>query len=1139
MKSFWLTFIIIISLPYLGFSQFQNQYSLFERTITIKIDSSLSAYTLPDSFLIQDSEQVWLDSIRMELKTDYVMEYMEGKITFLEILPADQSIKIYYQFLPLKIQRNYFRRELLRYQPVDSEKSTIPKTSLVQRKSRESASTLQQKGSIVRGISIGTNQGLKLESGLRMQISGKIGDKLEVVAALTDQNTPIQPEGNTQTLQEIDKVFIQLKGEQFQATLGDYYLSFEGTEFSTYNRKLQGAMGTVEFGKTKATLSGAVSRGKYTTNYFLGQEGNQGPYQLKGDRGQIDIIVLAGTEKVWIDGQLMTRGENNDYIIEYSNGQITFTRHRLITADSRITVDFQYSDQKFQRSLYGMNVATQTKNEKLKLGLRLLRESDNKDNPLDYSLTDKNRSQLQLAGDNPDSAYVSGVNPIGTGKGNYVEDVDSTSKRFYRYVGPDSGDYNIAFSYAGTDKGSYDRVEYNKYEYKGLGNGNYIPAVFLTPPESHDLADLELAYQPWQNFNIQTELALSRLDKNLFSSKQDGNNTGLAMSTRLGLTKQPIKLLGTNFGKLDLSAKYRRVQQEFQYIDRSEEVEKDRKWDLTSSVPRQEEIFEMNGGYFPFQFLNVTGNFGENRRGDNFLSRRWSLGSEIISKKLPQVRYRIESINSKNKLSKRVGGSWVRQKGNAKYKLWKLESLVNFQAEEKKETFQDTLDGFRFYEVGSSLKLADWKKMSITFGLTQRQNDKFEDGKFNHESKALTEFASWQLKNWKNLSLSMEYTHRQRTYADTALAPKMTDLADFRGDYSLLKRAISTNWHYQLSNTQVAKQERIYIKVERGQGNYRFDEDLNEYVPDALNGEYILRVRTTDEFIPVIELRTSSTIKFRPELFLKSGNQSDFLPTWKKWLSLISTETFIQLEEKTKEPDVWSIYRLDLSQFQGDSTIYGTKTIRNDIYLNRNKRKFSIRLRYNKRNNLSNQYLEGGQQFSVSEYALRVQSQLSSKLGTQFDIKNRHEQKLYKIPGRSDKNIFARQADLDVSYRPRQPLELAIKTKWAYAKNRVTDPLEVNFIALAPRLNYSFRGKGRLRAELELNQLNVTPKNKKDFVPYEMVSGNRSGTNIKWIASFDYNVSRYLRASFSWNGKYDEYHKKPIYTVRAEMRAYF
>ena len=1129
-------FAVLIASPV--FSQVASRYNLFERSATIQLDSTTATYNLPDSFVIHHSERVFLDSTLLKKNIDYIIDYITGKITVYRSFSHHQSLEVTYQILPLQLSQRYFHRNLLIYQPSDSASTKIPPSFISRSPSLETASSLRQSGSIVRGISIGTNQGLKLESGLRMEISGKIGDKIDVVAALTDQNTPIQPEGNTQTLQEIDKVFIQVSSDRFQATLGDYYLAFEGTEFSPYDRKLQGVMGTIEMGNSRGTLSMAVSRGKFVTNQFLGQEGNQGPYQLKGDRGQIDIIVLAGTEKVWIDGKIMTRGENNDYIIEYSNGQITFTRHRLITADSRVTVDFQYSDQTFQRGLFGVDVTSTTINNKLKLGLRMLRESDDKDNPLDFVLNDETRSRLQLAGDNADSAFISGVNYLGPGKGNYVE-VDSAGIIFYRYIGPNEGDYNIAFTFVGSGNGSYRPVGYAHYQYVGAGKGSYNPVIYLTPPQRHDLVDLSMVYQPGKNFQAIAEIALSRLDKNLLSSRDDGDNAGLAMTTRFGLNKQPIKILGNNFGKLDFSGKFRRVQNQFHFIDRSDEVEKNRKWNITDTKIRQEEIIEFNGAYFPVEQVRITGGVGENQRGQNFKSQRWEAGSEIAFKKIPSLRYQIESIRSDEKLSDRVG-AWLRQYGKSEYHIWKLKSTVDFQAESKKESFQDTLDlGFRYYEVSPSLSLADWKKMSLTFGVSHRQQDKFESGDFSAESKALTQSAGWELKDWRNLSLALNYIHRERSYADASIGTKVTDLADLRANYSPLNRAIATNWHYQLSNTQVAKQERIYIKVEQGQGNYRFDEIANEYIPDSQIGDYILRIRATDDFTPVIELRASSTIRFQPELLWKtSQRQEKSFARWKKWLSTISTETYLQIEEKTQAPDVWAIYRLDLSRFQVDTTtVYGASTLRQDIYWNRNRKDFSLRLRYNKRSNLSNQYLEGGQTLNLEEGEIRIQSQLSTKISSQLDLQKRNEVKESKVPGRFGKNISSNEIALDLSYRPRQSLELALKTKYARALDRGERPLEVNFFALAPRVNYSIRSKGRLRAELELNQVDTNPANA--YVPYEMVSGNRSGTNLRWTASFDYTVSRYLRASLNWNGRYEDYLKRPIYTIRAEMRAFF
>ena len=108
-------------------------------------------------------------------------------------------------------------------------------------------SGLQKSGSIVRGFTVGSNRDLSLNSGLRLQLSGKILSDVEITAALTDENTPIQPEGTTQTLQEFDKVFVEINAKRLSATLGDFVLDLSGTEFARLSRKLQGAKGTAQY----------------------------------------------------------------------------------------------------------------------------------------------------------------------------------------------------------------------------------------------------------------------------------------------------------------------------------------------------------------------------------------------------------------------------------------------------------------------------------------------------------------------------------------------------------------------------------------------------------------------------------------------------------------------------------------------------------------------------------------------------------------------------------------------------------------------------------------------------------------------------------------------------------------------------
>jgi hypothetical protein len=103
--------------------------------------------------------------------------------------------------------------------------------------------------------------------------------------------------------------------------------------------------------------------------------------------GELFITIISGSEQVYIDGILMKRGENQDYIINYNTGEITFTSFRPIYSQNFINVSYNYTNRNYTRFLITGNIKHQR--EKLKAGFSWFMENDNKNAPLSLNLVMK------------------------------------------------------------------------------------------------------------------------------------------------------------------------------------------------------------------------------------------------------------------------------------------------------------------------------------------------------------------------------------------------------------------------------------------------------------------------------------------------------------------------------------------------------------------------------------------------------------------------------------------------------------------------------------------------------------------------------------------------------------------------------
>ena len=272
-----------------------------------------------------------------------------------------------------------------------------------------STSGLRTSGSVTRGVVAGTSRDVSVTSGLRLDVSGEVAPGVRLRAALTDENTPILPEGTTTQLSDLDRVFVEVESQRVRVRLGDVDLALSGTTFAPVARQVQGALIEAEIPALGFVAGGRVvgsasaTRGTYRSQDLVALEGVQGPYRVQGLNGETFVVVVPGSERVTLDGQALTRGESADYTIDYATGEVTFTPAHLITAERRITVDFEYTTGGFTRTLTAAGADVRlwpdaAGRARARVGVRRIAEGDAASFATDLGLSPDDLAAIAAAG---------------------------------------------------------------------------------------------------------------------------------------------------------------------------------------------------------------------------------------------------------------------------------------------------------------------------------------------------------------------------------------------------------------------------------------------------------------------------------------------------------------------------------------------------------------------------------------------------------------------------------------------------------------------------------------------------------------------------------------------------------------------
>jgi hypothetical protein len=371
------------------------------------------------------------------------------------------------------------------------------------------------------GFSYSPSGEVDFRQSLSLALRGKFSDKSGFSANLSDRNLPYGSGSFSKRLDQFDQIGFAFNFPQGSLNLGDIFFKSGPGSFLNFERKISGLALAFNHPKESLGVAFGAGPGEFRTVEMAGQEGKQGPYSLASGQS----FIVPGSEKVYLDGEILTSGREADYEIDYERGSLIFSPRRPIGSFSRIRAEYEFQSGPYAKNIWAARSASGFAGDKLKLRLGFLGSKEKLDSPLMKSLSVEEKERLAAGGADSAAAFRDGGVFVGAGQGDYAVFLDSTSQRRYRNVGSGQGDYRVRFSLARGSPGAYRYLGGGIYEFAGTGKGAYLPVLYLPVPTSQTGANLGVEFAP-KNFSTFLEFSLAEADRNLFSSRP-GVQSGL------------------------------------------------------------------------------------------------------------------------------------------------------------------------------------------------------------------------------------------------------------------------------------------------------------------------------------------------------------------------------------------------------------------------------------------------------------------------------------------------------------------------------------------------------------------------------------------------------------------------------------
>jgi hypothetical protein len=1149
--------IILLFLVFTGKLYSQSLINLKEVTV-----SGYSDTIFLDTLSVAGTSIQFYDKNMQPVKPDYTFDFEKSAIIFNK-KPETDTIKIHYKTFPVNFfsEAYLFKKDkfLIADKAIRSEYDYIFSSNDAAQSSYFDNS-LSRKGSISRGISFGNNQDVIVNSNLNLQLDGRLSNDLYVTAAISDNNIPIQPDGTSQQLQEFDKVFIKIYNERISLTAGDFELRKPRGYFLNYLKKAQGAdfgiNGKIETKKEKAitiqsSVSGAVAKGKLRRQQIQGEEGNQGPYKLTGENYEMYIVVLAGTERVYIDGILMTRGQDRDYIIDYNLGEIIFTPSQPINKDKRIIVEFEYSDRNYTRFL--ITNSNTVSFGKTSLWLNIYDESDNKNQPFDQDLTTETRELLREIGNNLDMAIVPGFDSLAYEASEIRYRLTDTIADGIRYdsvfvysTNPDNAYYRVSFSYAGANRGNYVKgvtaANGRVYEWiapvGGIPQGDYIPYRQVVTPQKSQVITLGGESEITDKTKLLYEFGYSKNDLNTFSKLDSQDDIGYAF--KLAVEQGIIKTENSYFGA---NLNYEFLQKNFKAIENFRAPEFTRDWNLESLYgTNNENILNGELTYSNKKFGNISYNLGYLNRSNgeyegtqnsvktNLKYRSWTLNANGSLLNSDSYLYNTLFLRHNIQITKDIWFFKLGIKETAETNLWKIPDSDSL-----------TANSFSFNQYEAFIATSDTLKNKFSLSYIYRNDNAPISDVLNRSTSSQDISFSSEINPNINHRFKTIITYRRLDVKDTTLYSGESEnnmIGKVEYNLRILKGMITSSTFYEISSGLERKTEFSYVEVAPGQGVYLWNDynsngiqELNEFEIAFNNDQanFIRVISPTAEYVKTYSSQINQNININPEI--RWRDKKGIL----KFLSRFSDQFAYSVSQKNTSNNLLEYANPFYNDLDENKLVSLSSSLRNNLSFNRSNPKFGIDYIIQSNNNKT-LLVSGFDTRTSLSHNILVKYNINSKFG--FQNKTGTGDKSYSSEFFSEKDYKINNIlnEFQVNFQP--DLNNRITAKYNYRiKDNTTgeEKLIINDIGLDYRL--SSVKKGTLNATFNYIYYNYNGETNTS-IAYEMLEGLLPGSNLTWSVIFQRMLANGLQINLSYTARKSS-DTKIVHTGGVQVRAFF